>query len=111
QGMSLRPLITFLFGNRPQESRDRHGVLLSEIEIGHPRARTKFMRIFNPAHRPARIDLGTDLPQARRNLGDILIAFNQVTSRTASRIEQDLPLVQKGDTLHLWHVEMPGGAA
>src|SRR5262245_63363177 len=56
QGMSLRPLITFLFGNRPQESRDRHGVLLSEIEIGHPRARTKFMRIFNPAHRPARID-------------------------------------------------------
>src|SRR5262245_10211960 len=95
QRMRLRPLITFLFGKRPKESRDRHSVLLPEIEIGHPRARTKFMRIFNPAHHPARIDLGTDLFQARSNLGNIFIAFNQVTSRTADLLEHYLSLRQK----------------
>src|SRR5215475_1695385 len=108
--MRLRPLITFLFGKRPKESRDRHGVLLPEIEIGHPRARAKFMRIFNPAHHPARIDLGTDLSQARSNLGDIFVALNQVTSGTANLLEQDLSLGQKRNTLELLHVEMARGA-
>src|SRR5262245_51953981 len=109
--MRLRPLITFLFGNRPQESRDRHGVLLSEIEIGHPRARAKFMRIFNPPHHPAWIDLGTDLSQARSDLGDIFVALNQVTSRTADLLEQDLSLGQKRNPLELLHVEMARSAA
>src|SRR5215475_10019178 len=109
--MRLRPLITFLFGKRPKESRDRHGVLLPEIEIGHPRARAKFMRIFNPAHHPPRIDLGTDLSQARSNLGDIFVAFDQVTSRTADLLEHYLSLGQKRNAFELLYVEMARRAA
>ena len=58
-----------------------------------------------------RIDLGTDLPQARSDLRDIFVSFSQVTSRTTDLLDTDLSVGQKRSALELLHVEVASGAA
>ena len=110
--MLLGPFRAFFLGLGPNVSRDGDRVLLIEFEVRHARARPKLVRVLDPAHHPAGIDFGADFSQARRNFGNILIAFDQMASGAADLFEKPLPFGKERRVLKIFlHVEMARGAA
>src|SRR4030095_2216918 len=101
------PLVAFFLGLRPDIRRDRDGIVLSQIEIGHARAGPELMRVFAPTHHPARIGFGADLQPARRDRGDFFLALYQMTAGATHLPEKSLTLGEPRHVLgEFLHVEM-----
>ena len=67
------------------------------------------MGILNPPDHPARFHLGADPPQARSDLGNILITLNQVAACAAYLLKDPLPLRQERRILKSLDIKVTGG--
>ena len=90
----LRPLLAFFLGLRPDVGGDCDGIVFFKIEIRHTGTRPEFVGVLDPAHHPTRINLSADLQQTRCDLGNVLVAFNEMTAGAADLFEQSLAFDQ-----------------
>src|SRR5690606_18913410 len=70
------------------------------------------VRVFDPAHHPARIDLGADFCQARRDLRNVFVALDQMAAGATDLFEKPLAFgQQRRDVGEFLNIEVAGGTA
>src|SRR3989449_603010 len=109
RGGRRAPLLARLLGDGEDEGGDLRRLVLVEHEVRHAGARAEGVRVRDPAHHPALIELGGDAAQGgtdRRHavrLGEVLVALGQVAAVAAELLEEVLAardLVRAVQVLH-----------